>query len=162
MGALLSAALIVKNEEKFLGDCLASLRGLADEVVVVDTGSTDRTQEIARSGGARVYDFPWNGDFAAARNRALDLSTGEWILYIDADERVRPDATLDLRAELSDPLLAGCRVLLHPLKRHTPFGPCGCGGMIHPSASLVSSTKALGRRCTSIALSQAGGSDSAE
>jgi len=78
--ALLSACLIVKNEEKFLDRCLGSLRGLADEVVVVDTGSTDRTREIAAAHGARVHDLPWRGDFAAARNHALNLAvaSGSW------------------------------------------------------------------------------------
>jgi tetratricopeptide (TPR) repeat protein len=118
---LLSAALIAKNEENFIGVCLSSLQGVADEVVVVDTGSTDRTKDIARSAGAQVYDFAWDGDFSAARNRALELSTGEWILYIDADERVRANTGLDIVAELSQPAFAGHRVLLHPLKGHTSY-----------------------------------------
>jgi tetratricopeptide (TPR) repeat protein len=118
---VLSAALIARNEEKFLGECLASLRGVADEVVVVDTGSTDQTKAIAANGGARVYEFPWTGDFSAARNRALDYSTGEWILYIDADERVRANSAANLRAELSSPFHVGYQVLLHALKGHTPF-----------------------------------------
>jgi len=118
---LVTASLIVKNEERFLGDCLKSLKGFAEETVVVDTGSTDRTIEIAREAGARVYEFPWTGDFSAARNRALDLSTGEWILYIDADERVRPDTTANLRAQLSSPSHLGYEVLLHPHKGFTPY-----------------------------------------
>ncbi len=119
--ALLSAAIIAKNEESFLGECLASLKGVAEEVVVVDTGSTDRTREIAIAGGARVYDDSWTADFSAARNRALEFCTGEWILYIDADERVRPESVSNLRTELSLPSFAGYRVLLHPMRRHTPY-----------------------------------------
>ena len=118
---LLTASLIVKNEEKCLGACLASLRGVADEVIIVDTGSTDRTREIAESAGARVYDFTWTGDFSEARNRALDLSSGKWILYIDADERVRPESVSNLQIELSDPGRAGYEVLLYPRPGHTPF-----------------------------------------
>ena len=76
---LLSAALIVRDEERSLGACLASLKGLADEVVVVDTGSSDRSRDIAAEAGARVYDRPWTGDFSAARNYALDLAQGDWI-----------------------------------------------------------------------------------
>src|ERR1700722_6294832 len=100
MGALLSAALIVKNEEKFLGSCLRSLKGLADEVVVVDTGSTDRTTDIAIAEGARLYHRPWTGDFSAARNEALNLARGDWILYVDAEERVSGGDPELLRAQL--------------------------------------------------------------
>lgn len=85
---LLSAALIVRDEERFLEACLRSLLDRVDEIVVVDTGSTDRTREIAGDLGARVLDFCWVDDFAAARNAAVDAARGEWVLYIDADERV--------------------------------------------------------------------------
>ena len=89
---LLSAALIVRNEERFLVGCLDSLEGFVDEVVLVDTGSTDATPRIAADRGITVHTFPWADDFSAARNRALDLARGEWILYIDADERIRAGA----------------------------------------------------------------------
>jgi tetratricopeptide (TPR) repeat protein len=117
----LTASLIVKNEEQFLGGCLASLQGVVDEIVIVDTGSTDRSREIGESAGARLYDFLWTGDFSEARNRALDLSNGQWILYIDADERVRAESVSNLRAELSDPRHDGYAVLLHPRPGHTPY-----------------------------------------
>lgn len=80
--------MIVKNEEKYLQGCLESVREIVDEIVVVDTGSTDATIEIARSYGAKVLHFDWIQDFAAARNFALKNSTGRWILYLDADERL--------------------------------------------------------------------------
>ena len=82
----ISACLIVKNEESVLSRCLESVRTLVDEIVVVDTGSNDRTIEIALSYGARVYHFTWIDDFSAARNESLRYARGEWILYIDADE----------------------------------------------------------------------------
>jgi len=85
---LLSAALIVRDEEHFLAACLRSLIDRVDEIVVVDTGSTDRSREIAGDLGARVLQFRWIDDFAAARNAAVDASVGEWVLYIDADERL--------------------------------------------------------------------------
>jgi tetratricopeptide (TPR) repeat protein len=85
----LSAALIVKDEADSLDACLTSLRGLVDEIVVVDTGSTDASVAIAERHGAVVAHERWDGDFATARNRSLDLATGDWILYIDADEQVR-------------------------------------------------------------------------
>jgi tetratricopeptide (TPR) repeat protein len=85
---LLSASLIVKDEQGSLATCLASLRGLVDEIVVCDTGSKDRTIEIAQAFGAHVVHTTWTDDFAAARNVALAASTGSWILSIDADERL--------------------------------------------------------------------------
>ena len=87
----LSAAIIVKDDADHLDACLTSLRGLVDEVVVVDTGSTDDTVAIAEQHGAVVAHEPWRGDFAAARNRSLDLATGDWILAVDADEQVHGD-----------------------------------------------------------------------
>ena len=117
----LSACLIVKNEEKFLDRCLGSLGGLVDEIVVVDTGSTDRTREIAAAHRARLDEFPWRDDFAAARNRALGLAHGEWILYIDADEHVRPTSPDRLRSQLSEPGYVGHHVLLHSRPGFTPY-----------------------------------------
>ena len=111
---LVSAALIVRDEEKFLGSCLESLAGLADEIVVVDTGSTDRSRDIAIHAGARVFDLPWTGDFSAARNHALDLARGEWILYIDADERVGEGDRASVREQLRRPGYVGYRLLLRP------------------------------------------------
>jgi tetratricopeptide (TPR) repeat protein len=84
--------MIVCNEQEMLPDCLASVRAVVDEIVVVDTGSSDRSKEIARSAGAVVVDFVWNDDFAAARNASLAHATGDWILVLDADERLAPGA----------------------------------------------------------------------
>jgi tetratricopeptide (TPR) repeat protein len=118
---LLSAALIVRNEERFLAGCLLSLAGLVDEVVVVDTGSTDRSREIARDLGARLADFPWCGDFAAARNRSLDLARGAWILYIDADERVSAGTRAELLPLLLNPRFAACTVRFRPITGFTRY-----------------------------------------
>lgn len=84
----LSVCLIVKNEERFLGKCLESVEGLADQIVVVDTGSTDRTVEIAKQHKAEVHSFAWCDDFSAARNAALEYVTGDWVLMLDADEEL--------------------------------------------------------------------------
>lgn len=113
--------MIVRNEEKFLGGCLESIRGIVDEIVVVDTGSEDRTREIALEYGARVFDFPWNGDFAAARNEALNRSRGEWILYIDADERLRPADKSYVRKILSDPGKVAYTLLFYPIVGYTAY-----------------------------------------
>ncbi|MCL1470268.1 glycosyltransferase [Argonema antarcticum] len=88
---MLSLCAIVKNEEKSLSSCLSSVKGVVDEIVVVDTGSTDRTPEIAREFGARVYHFEWCNDFAAARNESLKYVRGDWVLVLDADEVLTPE-----------------------------------------------------------------------
>ena len=82
----ISACVITKNEERNLPLWLDSMKRLADELNVVDTGSEDRTVEAAREGGAKVFSFPWIDDFAAAKNFALEKASGEWILFLDADE----------------------------------------------------------------------------
>lgn len=89
---LISLSMIVKNEEKFLPGCLESVRGVVDEVIILDTGSTDNTVEIAEKYGAKVYFMEWKDDFALARNESIKHCTGEWILYLDADERLTPQS----------------------------------------------------------------------
>ncbi|HPG37919.1 MAG TPA: glycosyltransferase [bacterium] len=99
----LSLCMIVKNEEKFLPQCLESVQGVVDEIVIVDTGSTDRTVEIATRYNARVYHHPWEGNFSKARNISLSYATCDWILVIDADEKLeRADIPLLKYALQSD------------------------------------------------------------
>ncbi len=86
-----SLCMIVKNEEEHLRDCLDSVHDLVDQIVVIDTGSTDKTIEIAREFGAEVHDFQWCDDFSAARNESIKYAKCKWILWVDADERLRPD-----------------------------------------------------------------------
>lgn len=97
--------MIARNEERFLAGCLESARGVADEVIVVDTGSTDATREIARAAGARVIEVAWRDDFAAARNVGLDAARGTHVLVLDADERLAAGAESALRAATLDPEL---------------------------------------------------------
>ncbi|NOZ06608.1 MAG: glycosyltransferase [Chloroflexi bacterium] len=87
----LSACMIVKNEEKFLAQCLDSIKDAVDEIIIVDTGSTDRTVEIARRYTDKVYFYAWNNSFSEARNVSLGYATGEWILQIDADEKLEQE-----------------------------------------------------------------------
>ncbi len=117
----LSAALIVRDEETFLEDCLQSLAGRADEIVVVDTGSVDRSREIAADLGARVVDYPWHDDFAAARNHAIDLARGEWILYIDADERVVEYPKAEMATLLENPRVVCQTVRFRPASGFTRY-----------------------------------------
>lgn len=86
----ISLTIIARDEQDMLPDCLASVDGACDEIVVVDTGSTDETPNIARAFGAKVGHFPWNDRFDDARNAALDLATGDWVFFLDADERLLP------------------------------------------------------------------------
>lgn len=87
----LSLCLIARNEARCLARCLESIRTVVDEMVVVDTGSTDATPQIATSLGARVERFTWCEDFAAARNHSLQQATSDWILVLDADEYASPE-----------------------------------------------------------------------
>jgi glycosyltransferase involved in cell wall biosynthesis len=94
----LSLCMIVKDEEAMLGRCLEAVRGAVDEIIVVDTGSGDRTVQIAESFGARVLHHAWDGDFAAARNASFEAATGDWVMYLDADEVLVADDVQRLRA----------------------------------------------------------------
>ncbi len=82
----LSLCMIVKNEEELLGQCLESVQDVVDEMIIVDTGSTDRTVEIAENFGAKIYHHPWQGSFSEARNYGLQFATCDWVLQLDADE----------------------------------------------------------------------------
>jgi len=93
----ISVCMIVKNEESNLRPCIESLGDLATETIVLDTGSTDRTVEIANQLGAQVHSFPWIGDFAAARNESIRHATSDWIFWIDGDDRLTPEAVAQLK-----------------------------------------------------------------
>ncbi len=108
----LSVCMIVRDEEGFLPASLRSVAGVADQIVVVDTGSTDRSIEIARSFGASVYEHAWRDDFAWARNRSLEHASHRWILVLDADEELEPQSV----------------AALEQIKRSEP---CGRGYWVH-------------------------------
>ncbi|MCM1984847.1 TPR domain-containing glycosyltransferase [Lyngbya confervoides] len=99
----LSLCMIVRDEAAVLARCLQSVQGLVDEQIVVDTGSQDETAAIARSFGARIYDFVWRDDFAAARNYSLAQVTGDWVLVLDADEELLPAAVPAIKQAIKDP-----------------------------------------------------------
>jgi glycosyltransferase involved in cell wall biosynthesis len=109
---ILSLCVIARDEAANIQRCLRSAAGVADELVVVDTGSTDGTPELAAAEGARVHHFPWCDDFSAAYNHAFDHARGDWILYLDADEELTPEGRARLR-----PLLEDGAVLLYVLLR---------------------------------------------
>ena len=137
---LLSVCLIVKDEEEMLGACLESVADIADEVVVYDTGSTDRTIEIALASGAKVIEGYWDNDFARARNAALEHASGRWVLTLDADEIFQCDP------QSLGPLLrsTGSEVeaFLVPIENLEGVGSVG---MTHMSARLARRTSAVWR-----------------
>ncbi len=108
-----SAIILTKNEEKNIEECLKTLKW-ADEVIVIDDESTDKTVEIAKKNGAKVLEHSLNNDFSAQRNFGLEQTSGEWIFFIDADERVSPQ----LRAEITKTTQNNARA---------PFGGGGNG-----------------------------------
>lgn len=116
----ISACLITRNEEKFLSDCLQSLSGHVNEIVIVDTGSEDNTVAIAEKFGCQVLHHTWDADFSTPRNLGLDHAQNDWILYIDADERL--STTKDCLGDLlPNTGAAALRVKFYPRVNSTPY-----------------------------------------
>lgn len=114
--------MIVKDEEELLPHCLASVQGAVDEIIVVDTGSSDRSAEIAQQYGALVVRFEWCEDFAAARNVGLERASGDWILFLDADEALDRAAREQIRSWTS---VSGCDGLFLNIHNYTGTGQQG-------------------------------------
>jgi tetratricopeptide (TPR) repeat protein len=108
----LALSMIVKNAERHLPDCLQSVQGIVDDIVIADTGSTDSSVEIARRAGARVFSIPWENDFAKARNLSLAEVKADWVFVLDADERVDANAAKLLPTLLGDEKAAGFQVTI--------------------------------------------------
>src|SRR3989338_1739511 len=96
----LSLCMIAKNEEEYLEQCLNSVKELVDEIIIIDTGSADKTKEIAKKFGAKIYEFKWVDDFSAARNESLKHATKDWIIVLDADEVLDKEALKVIKEEL--------------------------------------------------------------
>ncbi len=116
MPPTLSVCMIARDEAANLPRALQSVRAVADEIILADTGSTDNSREVAAAHGAVVCDFPWSDDFSAARNAALARATGDWILWLDADEELRAESVVPLRAAVENP-----RGLAHLILRRDLF-----------------------------------------
>ena len=115
----ISASLIVKNESKYIKLCLESIKDLVDEIVIVDTGSTDNTKEICKQYTDKIYDYKWNNSFADARNFALSKCTGDWIFRVDGDE----EAPIDLKVNAYNAMINGeADAFLVPIKNFQPNG----------------------------------------
>lgn len=121
----ITACFVTRNHESSLDASLASVRALNAQLVVVDTGSTDRTIDVANQHGATVVAFPWNDDFSAARNTALDRATGDWILWLNPDEEIDPQTIpLVKRAtEAADMFAYDMRVVYEFDAKRPSFGP---------------------------------------
>ncbi|WP_077307529.1 tetratricopeptide repeat-containing glycosyltransferase family 2 protein [Terribacillus halophilus] len=102
MKPFISLCMITKDEETVLNRCLDSVKGLVDEIIIADTGSSDRTKEIAAAYTEHVYDFEWVNDFSAARNFAQSKASGKWIIYLDADEYVDEENLKDVLTKLKN------------------------------------------------------------
>ena len=94
--ATISLCMIVKNEEKVLGRCLDSAKDITDEIIIVDTGSTDGTKEIARRYGAKIFDQKWQDDFSLARNFSFSKATMDYCMWLDADDIIREEEAAKL------------------------------------------------------------------
>lgn len=99
-----SLCMIVKDEEEYLPKCLSSIKDIVDEIIIVDTGSSDKTVEIAKNFGAKVYYFKWNNDFSEARNESLKYATKDWILILDADDELNSESNETFKVLLNTEL----------------------------------------------------------
>jgi len=108
----LSVCIIAKNEEKNLQRCLESIKGIADEVILVDTGSVDNTISIAEKYAAKVIKFPWQNNFSFARNKALEMASKDWILFIDCDEALDNSQIYKMKNFLNNSSTLGFRLKL--------------------------------------------------
>lgn len=105
--ASVTLSMIIKNEERYLEGCLSSVKDVVDEIVIVDTGSTDKSLQIAEKYNSKIFHFNWINDFSAARNFALKNSRGDFILYLDADERLSEDSIEELKNLTKEKTSAG-------------------------------------------------------
>src|SRR3989338_2192906 len=120
----LSLCMIVRDEEQFLEDCLRSVQGLADEIIIVDTGSKDKTKEIAARYTPAIFDLPWQDDFALARNESLKRATGDWILVLDADEVLSPEDHATILEVCNEWDVAGFRLLTCNYSNNSTVSGC--------------------------------------
>jgi glycosyltransferase involved in cell wall biosynthesis len=129
-GIRVSLCVIARDEAGTLGRCLESAAAAVDEIVVLDTGSRDATVTVARAYGANVLEAPWTDDFAAARNLALAQASGAWVLVLDADETLTPDAAEALAGTIAE---AGAPALRLPIEE---IGPSGDVETVHLAVRL--------------------------
>lgn len=118
----ISLCMIVKDEEEVLERCLQSAKDIVDEIIIVDTGSTDQTKEIAAKFTSQIYDFPWIDDFAAARNEAFSKATMQYCMWLDADDVILPEEKKKI-LQLKETLSPDTDMVM--MKYHTGFDEQG-------------------------------------
>jgi tetratricopeptide (TPR) repeat protein len=117
----ISLCMIVRNEERFIGQCLNSVKDFVDDLVVVDTGSEDSTIDIARAAGARIYRHPWTEDFSEARNHSIDHASSDWILVLDADEVLAARDAQQLQSMVRTTTAPGVKLIQRTYLRNANF-----------------------------------------
>ena len=127
---MLTVVILTKNEEKNIVDVIENAHKVSDEVLIVDSGSTDKTVELAEANGARVVYRAWDNDFSAQRNFALQYVQTEWVLYLDADERINDELAEDIIRELNNPRKAMFRLI----RRNSAFGRDFKYGVLGPDS----------------------------
>ena len=127
---MLTVVILTKNEEKNIVDVIENAKKVSDKVLIVDSGSTDKTVELAEENGARVVYRAWDNDFAAQRNFALQYVKTEWVLYLDADERINDELAKDINKELNNPRKA----LFKLVRRNSAFGRDFKYGVLGPDS----------------------------
>lgn len=118
----LSLCMITKNEEKNLKTCLDSIKDYVDEIIIVDTGSTDKTLDIAKSYTDKVFNHQWNYDFSEARNKSLEKATKDWILFLDADEKLPKSECIKLREVINNTKAEGLFLRLENIVENKSLG----------------------------------------
>ncbi|MCL6456587.1 MAG: glycosyltransferase family 2 protein [Gorillibacterium sp.] len=118
--SIVSLCMIVRDEEEHLGECLRAASPFVDEIIIVDTGSQDQTISIAKQYGAHIFRFKWNDHFADARNFALKRASGDWILVLDADERIEPADLSSYRSLLEDNEVSGYWITIRHQRSEHP------------------------------------------
>jgi glycosyltransferase involved in cell wall biosynthesis len=138
---MISLAMIVRNEEASLAHCLGSVKPLIDEIIIIDTGSTDMTIDIAKEFGAQIHSFKWCDDFSAARNESLKHCRGDWVLILDGDEAIDPSDYEKIRGACASPAADGYSLIHRHYLMNSISAPLDSGAV--PNTSHYSEGKDL-------------------
>lgn len=129
---MITVIILTKNEEKNIIDVIENAKNVSNKILVVDSGSTDKTVELAEANGARVVYRTWDNDFSAQRNFALQYVKTEWVLYLDADERINNELAREINKELNNPR----KVMYRFIRRNSAFGRDFKYGVLGPDSVL--------------------------